>query len=105
MGEAGNVNCPGPEFHRPRGPLSKPEGARRIFPSAPDAYVYKLGKMFALLYEKDGQARVNLKCEPLQAQLRDVFQSVIPGWHMNKNPLEYRVAGWRRTAGRTAAPG
>ncbi|QQD25081.1 MmcQ/YjbR family DNA-binding protein [Venatoribacter cucullus] len=65
--------------------LSKPE-AQEDFPFGPDAYVYKLqGKMFALLYEKDGQARVNLKCEPLQAQqLRDVFQSVIPGWHMNK---------------------
>lgn len=65
--------------------LIKPE-AQEDFPFGPDAYVYKLqGKMFALLYEKDGQARVNLKCEPQQAQqLRDVFQSVIPGWHMNK---------------------
>lgn len=65
--------------------LSKPD-VQEDFPFGPDAYVYKLqGKMFALLYEKDGRARVNLKCEPLQAQqLRDVFQSVIPGWHMNK---------------------
>src|SRR5690606_23764313 len=65
--------------------LSKPE-AQEDFPFGPDAYVYKLqGKMFALLYEKDGQARVNLPCEPMQAQPpRDVFQSVIPGCHMNR---------------------
>ena len=65
--------------------LSKPE-VQEDFPFGPEAYVYKVqGKMFALLYEKDGRARVNLKCEPLQAQqLRDVFDSVVPGWHMNK---------------------
>lgn len=65
--------------------LSKPE-VLEDFPFGPEAYVYKVqGKMFALLYEKDGATRVNLKCEPLQAQqLRDVFTSVIPGWHMNK---------------------
>ena len=74
--------------------LSKPE-ALEDFPFGPDAYVYKVqGKMFALLYEKDGKARVNLKCEPLQAQqLRDVFDSVVPGWHMNKTHWNTVVLG------------
>ncbi len=65
--------------------LSKPE-AQEDFPFGPDAYVFKVqGKMFALLYHKDGKARVNLKCEPRQAQeLRDVLSSVLPGYHMNK---------------------
>lgn len=65
--------------------LSKPE-ALEDFPFGPDAYVYKVqDKMFALLYEKDGKARINLKCDPQQAvELRDVFRAVIPGYHMNK---------------------
>ncbi|MCD8522904.1 MAG: MmcQ/YjbR family DNA-binding protein [Saccharospirillaceae bacterium] len=65
--------------------LSKPE-ALEDFPFGPDAYVYKVqDKMFALLYEKDGKARINLKCNPQQAvELRDVFRAVIPGYHMNK---------------------
>ncbi|WP_286719548.1 MmcQ/YjbR family DNA-binding protein [Thalassolituus sp. UBA2009] len=66
--------------------LSKPE-ALEDFPFGPDAYVYKVqDKMFALLYEKDGKARINLKCDPQQAvELRDVFSAVIPGYHMNKS--------------------
>lgn len=65
--------------------LSRPE-ALEDFPFGPDAYVFKVqGKMFALLYEKNGTACVNLKCDPHQAQqLRDVFRSVLPGYHMNK---------------------
>lgn len=28
---------------------------------------------------------MNLKCDPMQAQeLRDIFEAVIPGYHMNK---------------------
>lgn len=42
-------------------------------------------KMFALVFEKDGIAYINLKCEPMRADfLRSVFESVTPGWHMNK---------------------
>ena len=41
--------------------------------------------MFSLVFEKDGVAYINLKCEPMRADfLRSVFQSVTPGWHMNK---------------------
>ncbi len=42
-------------------------------------------KMFALLTSRDGQAGVNLKCDPEQAFiLRDIFEAVVPGYHMNK---------------------
>lgn len=43
-------------------------------------------KMFATYIVKpDGVAHMNLKCDPAEAlMLRDVFESVIPGYHMNK---------------------
>lgn len=56
------------------------------FPFGPDAYVYKVaGKIFAILFETAGLARINLKCEPDEAlMLRDIFPAVTPGYHMNK---------------------
>ena len=42
-------------------------------------------KMFALIGERNGEVYINLKCEPMRADfLRSVFESVTPGWHMNK---------------------
>ena len=42
-------------------------------------------KMFALIAHMNGRLYINLKCEPMRADfLRSVFESVIPGWHMNK---------------------
>ncbi|GGY48096.1 hypothetical protein GCM10011297_21240 [Bacterioplanes sanyensis] len=63
----------------------KPE-AELDYPFGPEAQVYKVaGKMFALLYSHQGTVRVNLKCNPEQAQqLRDVFAGILPGYHMNK---------------------
>lgn len=70
--------------------LSKPE-SEEDFPFGPDVMVYKVkGKMFALLSEQGGKnsnsrAQMNLKCDPLEAiQLRDVFDDVVAGYHMNK---------------------
>ena len=41
--------------------------------------------MFATLGERLGNAQMNLKCDPAQAmELRDIFEAVIPGYHMNK---------------------
>jgi predicted DNA-binding protein (MmcQ/YjbR family) len=56
------------------------------FPFGPDIYVYKThGKVFAILTEKDGVARVNLKADPTEAlMLRQMFSAVTPGYHMNK---------------------
>jgi len=64
---------------------SKPE-SELSHPFGPDAAVFKvMGKVFAILGVHQGREQVNLKCDPLEAmQLRDVFPSVIPGYHMNK---------------------
>ncbi len=41
--------------------------------------------MFALLGHANGHDRINLKCDPDEAlALRDIFEAVIPGYHMNK---------------------
>ncbi|MBL4582993.1 MAG: MmcQ/YjbR family DNA-binding protein [Pseudomonadales bacterium] len=65
--------------------LSKPE-ARIDYPFGPEATVLKINKkMFALLTQHNGGLRINLKCEPNEAMiLRDLFESVTPGYHMNK---------------------
>lgn len=64
---------------------SKPE-ATLEYPFGPEAEVFKVrGKMFALVMHKENVVRVNLKCDPLEAiQLRDIFESVTQGYHMNK---------------------
>lgn len=58
--------------------------------SAPDAWtVMRHGgnrKSFALLFQRNGELNVNLKCDPMEAQfLRDAFPGVVlPAYHMNK---------------------
>ena len=66
--------------------LNKPE-VIEDYPFGPDCMVPKVaGKMFATYSEaNDGFFHMNLKCDPSEAvALRDVFESVIPGYHMNK---------------------
>jgi len=65
--------------------LSKPE-AYEDYPFGPDTTVYKVkNKMFALTYQDKKYLHINLKCDPMEAvQLRDVFVSVLPGYHMKK---------------------
>ena len=65
--------------------LSKP-GAEEATPFGPDVLVYKVGgKMFGLTVPDEFPARINLKCDPERAVLlRDEYESVIPGYHMNK---------------------
>lgn len=65
--------------------LSKPE-AWEDFPFGPGAAVFKIRrKLFAILLDDGACARVNLKCDPQEAQmLRDIFEAVRPGYHMNK---------------------
>lgn len=65
--------------------LEKPE-AFEDFPFGPEVAVIKVAtKMFATLSDKDALCRVNLKCDPHEAQiLRDIFTAVKPGYHMNK---------------------
>ncbi len=42
------------------------------------------GKIFALMVDKE-PLPINLKCNPMYAlELRSIYSSVIPGYHMNK---------------------
>lgn len=65
--------------------LSKP-GAEETTPFGPDVLVYKVGgKMFSLTAPDEFPARINLKCDPERSViLRDEFDSILPGYHMNK---------------------
>ena len=61
-------------------------GATEDMPFGPEHLVFKVGgKMFALLGFDDVPPTANLKCEPdLALELRDRFEQVRPGYHMNK---------------------
>ncbi|MEY2494468.1 MAG: hypothetical protein QOD12_2032 [Verrucomicrobiota bacterium] len=65
--------------------LSKPKATEGT-PFGPDNIVFKVeGKMFALLALDEVPAAVNLKCDPdLALELRDRYEQVQPGYHMNK---------------------
>ena len=65
--------------------LSLPE-ALEDFPFSPDIPVFKIKtKMFGFRRYKEGVGHINLKCNPEEAMvMRDIFESVIPGYHMNK---------------------
>jgi predicted DNA-binding protein (MmcQ/YjbR family) len=42
-------------------------------------------KSFAFISERNGKLFVNLKCDPFESDfLRQAFEGVMPGWHMNK---------------------
>jgi len=79
------------------------EQARQCLLDLPDAFLdYPFGaevavfkvrnKIFATLTETNGKVFSNLKCDPDEAiMLRDLFDEVMPGYHMNKkhwNTLE-----------------
>ena len=65
--------------------LSKPRATEGT-PFGPDVLVFKVGgKMFALAALDDVPTTVNLKCDPdLALDLRDRYDEVRPGYHMNK---------------------
>lgn len=65
--------------------LSMPN-ARLDYPFGEDVAVYKVGdKMFALVPEKSKPVRISLKCDPQLANvLREKYESVMPGYHLNK---------------------
>src|SRR5437762_2135827 len=60
--------------------------ATETMPFGPDILVFKVGgKMFALAALDEIPATVNLKCDPdVALELRDRYQQVRPGYHMNK---------------------
>jgi predicted DNA-binding protein (MmcQ/YjbR family) len=61
------------------------KGVEETFPFDNDTLVFKvMGKMFALISISD-PTHVNLKCSPDYAvELRQDFEAVKPGFHMNK---------------------
>jgi predicted DNA-binding protein (MmcQ/YjbR family) len=67
-------------------------------PFGNDTLVFKvMGKIFALM-NLEGDVRVNLKCDPEEAiRLREEFDFVIPGYHMNKRLWNTIIADGRIT--------
>ena len=63
------------------------------FPFGEETSVYKMGdkasgkgKMFALIANDSKPLRVSLKCDPnLSEILREKYETVLPGYHLNKN--------------------
>lgn len=64
----------------------------RDFPFGEGTSVYKVGhketgegKLFALITDGSKPLRVSLKCDPqLALNLREKYESVLPGYHLNK---------------------
>ncbi len=60
------------------------------YPFGDEAAVYKYGdkpegKIVAIVAEKSDPLRVSLKCEPKLAEhLREKYETVLPGYHLNK---------------------
>jgi predicted DNA-binding protein (MmcQ/YjbR family) len=56
------------------------------YPFGEGVAVYKVGdKMFALVKEDGTPVQLSLKCDPLLANtLREKYESVMPGYHLNK---------------------
>jgi predicted DNA-binding protein (MmcQ/YjbR family) len=65
--------------------LSKPQVTEGT-PFGEEVLVFKVGnKIFALLSLDEVPPTANLKCEPdLALELRDRYEEVRPGYHMNK---------------------
>lgn len=64
---------------------SKP-GATLEYPFGEQPAVYKVDdKMFALIAEHKDPISISLKCDPgLSAVLREKYETVMPGYHLNK---------------------
>jgi predicted DNA-binding protein (MmcQ/YjbR family) len=64
----------------------KKRGVTEDTPFGDDHLVFKVGgKMFALVTLEEVPASANLKCDPdLALELRDRYEQVRPGYHMNK---------------------
>lgn len=66
--------------------LAKPE-VEQSLPFGPDVLVLKTNaKMFLLIPLDTDPLRFNAKCDPERAiQLREEYNGIVPGYHMNKN--------------------
>jgi predicted DNA-binding protein (MmcQ/YjbR family) len=64
----------------------KKKGVTEEFPFDEETLVFKVvGKIFLLASLESILSQINLKCDPEKAmELREEFESVRPGYHMNK---------------------
>ena len=62
------------------------KGVEETFPFGEDTLVFKVGgKMFLLTSLSQTPLQFNAKCDPDRAvELREEYESIIPGYHMNK---------------------
>jgi predicted DNA-binding protein (MmcQ/YjbR family) len=62
------------------------KGVTEEFPFNEETLVYKvMGKIFFFFFLEKIPLQINLKCNPEKAiELREEYESVQPGWHMNK---------------------
>jgi predicted DNA-binding protein (MmcQ/YjbR family) len=60
--------------------------AKLDYPFGEEVAVYRVkDKMFALIQEGSQPLRLSLKCDPQLAEvLRERYESVMPGYHLNK---------------------
>ena len=64
--------------------LKKP-GVTEDLPFGPDVLVFRVAKKIFLLTDVDDFQKVNLKCDPERAvELRERYDTITPGYHMNK---------------------
>jgi predicted DNA-binding protein (MmcQ/YjbR family) len=65
--------------------LSK-RGVTEDYPFDDETLVLKvMGKMFALISMEKIPLQLNVKCDPeLAIEIREKYESVLPGYHMNK---------------------
>lgn len=67
--------------------LASMPGAYLDYPFGPGTAVYRAAndKLFALIAEGSEPLQISLKCDPNLAELlRDKYESVLPGYHLNK---------------------
>lgn len=64
----------------------KKDGVKEEFPFDEETLVFKVaGKIFLLASLDSFPLQINLKCDPERAvELREEYESVQPGYHMNK---------------------
>jgi predicted DNA-binding protein (MmcQ/YjbR family) len=79
--------------------------AVRVYPFGETVAVYKVNdKMFALIAEGSDPVRLSLKCDPrLSEVLREKYETVMPGYHLNKKHWNTLVlsgqVGWEDVQG------
>lgn len=71
------------------------KGVTEGFPFGETVLVFKVaGKMFALASLDSDPFQVNLKCDPERAiELREEYEDIIPGYHMNKQHWNSVIIG------------